>query len=162
MGAWAGAAFRPCANRGSAVGDNAVGGNAAIELGRVDNIGAGRADDIGQRRMILRRTDDVVLSRVVRMSDRAAIAMPLAAVPAMPAVAAAPAITRAPRVVAPVPARALPAVIVPAVIVAKEEELRLLDRKDLRRRKSAAHGGLGRARQRQGHARQMANASPVR
>src|SRR5664280_422520 len=157
MGAWAGAGFRLY----DAILGSAVGESASFDLRREDTIGSGceepvgsgRLDDIVQGRVVLLRTDGIVLWRVVRMSDRAAIAVPLAAVPAMPAVAAAPAKTRAPRVVAPVPARALPAVIVPAVIAAKEEELRLLDRKDLRRKKSAAHGGLGRARQRQGHAR---------
>ena len=138
MAAWTAAALRPCATRGDAVRDNnavrgaAVRGAAAIELRRADNIGSGRMDDIVQGRVVLRRTNDIVLWGLVRrMSGPAAIAVPLTAVPAVPAVAAAPTVPAAPRVVAPVPARALPTVVVPTEVVAEEEELRVFNRKDL-------------------------------
>ena len=71
------------------------------------------------------------------------------AAPAVPAFATAPALAIVPSVATPVKTWALPAVVVPTVVLAAEKELRVFDRQDLGRREGAADGGFGRASQRQ-------------
>ena len=71
------------------------------------------------------------LPRTVARGRRAVVAAPAA-----PAVAAAPAIAAAPGVAAPIPARSAPAVIVPTIVAAAEDERQELRLLDVRRRQS--------------------------
>ena len=72
------------------------------------------------------------------------------AAPAVPTRAAAPTIAVPPRIAAPIPAGAGPAVVVPAIILAAEEELRLFDRRDLCEGRAGAKGAIGDGRLRYG------------
>ncbi len=95
-----------------------------------------------------------------RAMSVASLPLPVArtgAAPTVPAVSAAPAYAFIPSVPAPIPSRALPSVVIPAIILAIEDELRFLDNGTLDKRDADADRRFGGVCNRQGDARQECN-----